>query len=204
MVLTLNNNSCLEQWKRVLGVLLTCKSAAVKQSTLFTRFLATLRLQLEHCSDAEGGLIDLSEQGAALLKGLLKRFRSGLNQQPGGQAKIDVMDELDDLEDYLRAEHSWFANDVQLRQGRVQLEDGEEVDLDLGGFDEEDETGDYAPTVVDMTPELARQLGIEMPTQDDPFEALDKRKLARDGQVQSDDEEEEEDEQDLEDMDARY
>lgn len=198
MILTLNNNSCMEQWKRILGLLLTCKAAPIEQPPFFTRFLQTLKLQLEHCSDAEGGLFDLSDEGATLLKSLLKRFRQGLDQQTGSQAKLDVVDELDELEGYLRSEHGWLMNEAFLKHGKVQLEDGDEVDLDTNGFDEEDEEGDYAPVLVDFTPELAKKLG--MPIGSVKSEQTLRSRISE----ESNDADFDEEEQDLESMDARY
>ena len=39
---------------------------------------------------------------------------------------------------------------TMLKRGMVQLEDGEQVELTMEGADEEDEMGEYAPTVVDL------------------------------------------------------
>lgn len=161
MVLTINNNSCLEQWRRILGLVLTCQTAAVEHAAFFVRFLETLKLQLEHCSDAENGLFDFSDAGATLLKSLMKRFRRGLEQQPGSQGKIDVMDQLDELEDFLRMEHGWLMNDAHVKRGTIQLEDGEEVELDMDDVDEEDERGEYAPVIAELDPELAEQWQLQ-------------------------------------------
>ena len=48
MVLTLNNNSCLEQWKRLLQLLLTCQQAVKNRSQMFLELLKILRAQLSH------------------------------------------------------------------------------------------------------------------------------------------------------------
>ena len=61
MILTLNNYSCLEQWKRILELVFTSIEAIKRWPDFFVRFLSTLRLQLQHCQDVEGGLIDLSD-----------------------------------------------------------------------------------------------------------------------------------------------
>lgn len=78
MVLTLNNYSCLEQWKRILGLLFSCQEAVVQRPRLYEKAVRLLRLQLEHCDDVEGGLFDLTDQEGSLLKMLLKKFRRGL------------------------------------------------------------------------------------------------------------------------------
>jgi len=205
-LLTLNNNSCLEQWKRLLGLMLTCQEAIQTYPGVFTRFLATLKLQLEHNQDAEGGLFDMRDEGSTLLKPLLKRFRQGLEQQ-SGSAKVDVMDELDELEDYLKAEHGWLLNEDYARHGMLQLEDGEEVMMDMNPEDDEDESGDYAPTMVELTREQAEQLGLQY-IEPDEHATVQVKQNVRATQAQqpesSEDEDYEEEMQDLEEMDARY
>lgn len=161
MILTLNNFSCLEQWRRLLELLLTCKSAVPVHPDLFIRTLSTIRLQLQHCKDAEGGLIDLADESGSLLKTLLARFRKGLESLPSGSTDVgDVMDELDDLYEYLRGKYGWTFGGDFLRSGVLELEDGEQVTMDSTAFDEEDETGEFAPQIVDLTPEQARLLGV--------------------------------------------
>lgn len=241
MVLTLNNWSCLEQWKRILTLLFTSKAAVLTHSDLFVRTIATLRLQLGHSLDASGGLFDLTEEGGALLKNLLARFRKGLEELGGlgeqskqngqgehdGQSKQngqneldsialqDVTEELDDLEDYLRSTHGWQFGGSFAKSGMLQLEDGEEVRMDTTAFDEEDESGEYAPVIVDLTPDQARLLGAsgEVEGLSGRLSRSSLRRLEDDGgsdesesgegEDEDEEEEEEEEEADLEDMDAR-
>lgn len=96
----------LEPRKRLLILIFTSKAAVSEKSDFFIRAIATLRLQLQHCKDAEGGLIDLADEGGSLLKTLLIRFRNGL-EGIDSIGVSDIADELDDLEDYLRQEHGW-------------------------------------------------------------------------------------------------
>lgn len=198
MVLTLNNNSCLEQWKRILGLLLTCTRAALNRPGLFVRFLALLKLQLEHCSDAEEELFDMADEAGNLMKVLLKRFRQGLEQQ-SGPAKSDVMDELDELEEFLRAKYNWLLGDAEVQRGMFDLEDGERVELDLKGADEEEEGGDYAPMIVDLTDAQAQELGLQS-SAPLPDRLPIREKGLKDVISSSDDE----DDRDLEDMDDRF
>jgi A1 cistron-splicing factor AAR2 len=204
-LLTLNNNSCLEQWKRLLSLMLTCQDAVQTYPELFVKFLATLRLQLEHCQDAEGGLFDMREEGSTLLKPLLKRFRAGMETQ-SGTAKADIIDELDEVEEYLRAEHGWLLNQDYARHGTLTLEDGEQVMMDMNPEDEDEESGDYAPLMVELTEEQARELGIEyvkpVVLRDDGEDDVVTRLPSRARHPEPDSEEEET--MDLEDMDARY
>lgn len=185
MILTLNNYSCLEQWKRLLQLVLTCTEAVQKYPDFFVHFLQILKLQLQHCQDAEGGLIDLSDEGATLLKSLLQRFKSGFDEI-SGEAKVRVVDELDELEDYMRDQHGWYVGGTVVKHGILELEDGEQVDMDLGIDDADDETGEYAPVVVDLS---GSEVNEHAPSKSD-----------RNGEYGQIDEEE----QDLDEMDARY
>lgn len=217
VLLTLNNWSCLEQWKRLLALIFTCKTAVPTHPDLFIRAIATLRLQLMHCKEAEGGLIDLADEGGSLLKSLLSRFRKGLDSLPRVEEVQDVLDELDDLEAYLRDEHGWQFGGSFAKSGVLDLEDGEQVRMDTTAYDEDDETGEWAPQIVDLTPEQAQLLGVEdavdlrtklketslhARNDKDETEAVVQKTL--DEESISEDNEEEEEMEDLEDMDARY
>jgi len=162
MVLTLNNYSCLEQWKRILKLVLTSHTIIPQLASFYVSFLIQLQLQLKHCALAEGGLFDLADESGSLLKSLLHKFKLGLRDLPGSIAKGDVMDELDDLENYLRGEHGWeLDNSNLLRTGLLDLVDGERVEMDVGAvYDEEDESGEYAPAVVELTEAQMLELGL--------------------------------------------
>jgi A1 cistron-splicing factor AAR2 len=220
MVLTINNFSCLEQWRRILTLIFTCRSAVLKDPDLFINIISALRLQLQHCKDAEGGLIDLADESGSLLKSLLARFRKGL-EGLAGTAVSDVTDELDDLEDYLRSEHGWQFGGDFARSGVLELEDGEQVQMDSTAFDEDDETGEFAPQIVDLTPEQARLLNVSPEDARDLGLSLNRASLTdrrvmsevvedsgseddAEDEVKRNDSDSEEEMQDLEDMDSRY
>ena len=94
--------------------------------------------------------------------------------------------------------------------------------MESTAYDEDDETGEYAPQIVDLTPEQAkllnitpddaRKLGLDLSkaSLDDPAQQVVDSE--DDSEIESDheqvlggrDEEEEEETQDLEDMDSRY
>lgn len=156
MVLTLNNYSCLEQWKRILNLLFSSQEAIVQRPKIYEKVLPLLKLQLQHCNDVDGGLFDLSDQDGSLLKSLLKRFRKNLEMLAGKAKSETLKEELEDVEEYLKTEYGWSFDNSYLRSGILELEDGEKVDMDVGGKDDEDddidgETGDYAPIVVELT-----------------------------------------------------
>ena len=80
-----------------------------------------------------------------------KRSVDELVDGPGSAVKF----EFAQLESWVRDEYGWDLNRVAIvRRGMVQLEDGEEVELEIGD-DEDEETGEYAPVVVDTGDNIA-------------------------------------------------
>lgn len=146
MVLTLANYSCLEQWKRLLGVLLTCRKALGEVEGFFVEVLRVLRLQLGHCEDVDGGLFDFGEHGGGnWLRALLRGFKSAIEDTGSGK----LAEEISEIEDLMREEYGWEVESAMLRRGVVELEDGEKAELSMEGADEEDEMGEYAPIFVE-------------------------------------------------------
>ena len=149
MVLTLMNFSCLEQWKRLLGIFLTCHAAIKARENFFIKMLQLLRVQLSHCNDVEGGLFEMDgDDGGSLLKSLLSRFRTSVDEVLGEQPS-PVKTCLEHLEQWARKEFGWELQKGNIvRRGLLELEDGELIELDMNGAEEEDESGEYAPVIV--------------------------------------------------------
>lgn len=151
VVLTLMNFSSLEQWKRLLGLILTCKAAIKEREGFFVKVIHLLRLQLSHCDDVEGGLFEMGgDDGGIILRNLLIKFKKSLDEiDPSGNTT--VYKEFARLESWVKSEYDWelFRGSI-VRRGMVELEDGEQVELEMKGTEEEDETGEYAPVVVDI------------------------------------------------------
>ncbi|EDN04408.1 predicted protein [Histoplasma mississippiense (nom. inval.)] len=132
MVLTLMNFSCQEQWKRLLGLVLTCRAAVLVREKFFVQVLRLLRLQLKHFDDVEGGLFDLD----------------GDDGEAEGQL---VRQELEKLENWVKGRYGWeLRPGATVKRGMLELEDGEQVEVEISGANEEDEMGEYAPVIVDL------------------------------------------------------
>ena len=158
MILTLNNYSCMEQWKRLWTLLFTSTTAIEQRPNLYVKALRCLSLQLQHSQDVEGGLFDLSDDGAGQLKNVLRKFKKNVTDLDV-VAKSDVLDELEELESIVRDQYGWNIDDNFVRRGMVTLEDGERVEVTMPGYEEEYERGEYAPTVVDLTEDQLKELG---------------------------------------------
>lgn len=150
MALTLMNYSCLQQWKRLLGLLFTCRSAIEDRERLMADVLRLLLLQLKRCDDLEGGFFEMdSDEGGEFLRKLLVKFTRAVEEVVGG-AESAVKSELAILEDWVTSELGWELQPAAfVRRGMLQLEDGEEVEMEMNDNADE-ETGEYAPVVVDM------------------------------------------------------
>lgn len=150
MILTLMNYSCLEQWKRLLGLILTCRTAIRERELFFRDVLQLLLLQLRHCEDVVGGLFEMDgDYDGNFLRTLLTNFRQLMEESLNGQDSA-VKREMAALEQWVRESYGWELRKTSImRRGLVQLEDGEEVELAMIGADEDDEAGEYAPVVVD-------------------------------------------------------
>lgn len=150
MVLTMMNYSCLQQWKRLLSLVLTCRSAIREREQFMADFIGLLSQQLQRCDDVEGGLFEMDgDGGGEFLRKLLMKFKQSVQEIVDGTMSA-VKYELDKLEAWVKEEYDWDLDRVHIvRRGMVQLEDGEEVELEMNG-DEDEETGEYAPVVVDM------------------------------------------------------
>ncbi|KAL4998012.1 A1 cistron-splicing factor [Aspergillus recurvatus] len=154
MSLTLMNYSCMQQWKRLLRLILTCRSAITDRAPFMAEVLHLLLTQLKRADDVEGGLFDQlgnegGMEGAEFLRRLLKGFRTAMYEvlEDGGGEESPVKKEFGKLEEWVGRELDWeLDRDAVLRKGMVQLEDGEEVELEMVDHEEEE----YAPVVVDL------------------------------------------------------
>jgi A1 cistron-splicing factor AAR2 len=151
MILTLMNYSCLEQWKRLLSLIFTCRTAIATKEAFFTNVLHLLLLQLKHCDDVEGGLFEIDgDYGGAFLRKLLTTFRKAM-EEVLDSTKSPVKSAMYELERWVQTTYGWeLRREAIVRRGMVELEDGERVEMEMSGADEEDETGEYAPVIVDL------------------------------------------------------
>ena len=152
MVLTLANYSCLEQWKRLLAVFFTCHDALRDVEAYFVQMVRVLREQMRRVEDVEGGLFELRDEvSSAWLRGNWARFRANVDQV-FGDGKDDgaaLKKEVEALQTFFEDRYGWASEKDRLRRGMLDLEDGERVEVSMAGVDEDEETGEYAPVVVE-------------------------------------------------------
>ncbi|KAL6241151.1 hypothetical protein RBB50_011830 [Rhinocladiella similis] len=161
MVLTLANYSCLEQWKRLLGVILSCESSLREVEAFFVEVVKVFRQQVVHIDDVEGGLFEMRDEGgSAWLRKTWGRFRATVDEvfnkseEVKSQGKVPgqgvaLRKEVEKVQTLFEQKYGWASERDILRRGMLELEDGERIEVSMSGADEEEETGEYAPVIVD-------------------------------------------------------
>ena len=148
MVLTLANYSCLQQWKRILTVVLTCREALREIEGYFAEVSRILDLQLRHADDVEGGLFELrDEMGSGWLRGLVQGFAEVVREVVGGEGELGQG--MKRFEEGMQHRFGWEGTGSVLRRGMLELEDGERVEVSMDGADRDEERGEYAPVIVE-------------------------------------------------------
>lgn len=169
MVLTMMNFSCLQQWKRLLELILTCRRAIVDRETFMSEVVRLLLRQLQRCDDVEGGLFEIDgDEGGAFLRNLLMKLRRSVDEVVVAGAGSRVKAELEKLEAWVKEEYDWeLKRESIVRRGMLQLEDGEEVEMEMDDNDEDEETGEYAPVIVDLGEDNAVGVGEDDTIEED-------------------------------------
>jgi A1 cistron-splicing factor AAR2 len=148
MVVTVGCWSCLEQWKRLLNLLFTCEQAVGERDELFKGIIGVLKCQLRVAKESvdDGGLF---WEDMGFLQGLLRVFWRKLEESEVAAVE-GVRKELEALNEEVKEIYGWELKGDILKRGMLELEDGEMVEMEMNGAEEEDETGEYAPVVVDL------------------------------------------------------
>ncbi|KAL7267289.1 hypothetical protein RUND412_010132 [Rhizina undulata] len=156
LTITLSNYSSVEQWKRILSLALTCRNTIFENEKWFVQLLEVIMDELEYADElffmefaGENGVGD--NFLVKVLKGLGRGLRDMFEDDEKGEGKLSgVMEQYKELEKLVRNKFDWVLDprDV-VRRGTVQTEEGDIVELELDDAEEEDETGEYAPVIVE-------------------------------------------------------
>ncbi|KMU89999.1 AAR2 family protein [Coccidioides immitis H538.4] len=123
-----------------------------------------------HFEDVEGGLFEMDgDDGGNYLKSLLIKFKKSVDESEAS-GEMRVKKEFARLENWIKSKYGWeLSRRSIVRRGMLELEDGEQVEMELSGAEEEDETGEYAPVIVDLEePVLAEHPGEDIDMTDTP------------------------------------
>lgn len=153
----LGNESCvLQWWHMVLRILLRAFTLVVTKPQLSRLFIQTLTAQLSYNNThLDGSILDYGVDSSRDLRLALTIYKRRLDEQLlalNGEAtdeQVAVGKAFLELES-LAWKLGWDLRADYVRSGKVMLEDGEQVDLDIDDFEAEDERGEFAAVVVEM------------------------------------------------------
>ncbi|PKS13296.1 hypothetical protein jhhlp_000067 [Lomentospora prolificans] len=153
----LGNESCvLQWWHMVLRILLRAFSLVVTKPQLSKLFIETLTAQLSYNeSHLDGSILDYGVDSSRDLRLALTIFKRRLDEQLltlNGNAtneQVAVGKAFLELES-LAWKLGWDLRADYVRSGKIMLEDGEEVELDMDDLEAEDERGEFAAVVVEI------------------------------------------------------
>jgi A1 cistron-splicing factor AAR2 len=143
----LGNLACMEQWGHIVKVLFRAFKLVLELPVFVRKVIEAFHAQLIY--DEEGLDSSILDHDASLsdeLKKLLTIFKSRLTElllDQGNQLTDDqkaVGQAFEELESWLW-KWGWDLRSNYVRSGKVQLEDGEIVDMELADFEDEDERG---------------------------------------------------------------
>ncbi|KAJ3571286.1 hypothetical protein NPX13_g5437 [Xylaria arbuscula] len=163
----LGNFSCLEQWFFLATQLIfRSYSLTVDRPQQVRDLIQTFHAQLLYNERyLEGDVLELMPEQARKLRLALTTYKTRLgeklqalgdddhctpDQQQQQQQQQAVGMAFSSLESWLWRLFGWDLKGEYVRSGNVMLEDGEMVEAELSDFEDEDERGEFAPTVVEM------------------------------------------------------
>ncbi|KAH8821537.1 AAR2 protein-like protein [Xylogone sp. PMI_703] len=163
--MVVGNSACQEQWAHIVKILFQAYYCPTYRPVFFRKFIETFHFQLMYNEVAlEGSIFEHDSKLMDDLRIILIRFKSRMNEYfltndaflSEDQAAVATA--FESLESWLW-KWGWDLSKDYVRSGKIQLEDGEMVDVELKDFEAEDERGEYAPVVVDVDEE-GREKGL--------------------------------------------
>ena len=159
----LGNEACMDQWwYMLLKLILKAYTLPTRRPTLATNLLRTISSQLTYGSDwLDNPLLETGDPQARELRLSLIIYKRRLEEQLAGASSPEltaVGATFSRLESVV-TEFGWDIRAEYLRKGKVVMEDGEEVELEMKELQAEDERGEWAPEVVELD-EQGRERGL--------------------------------------------
>ncbi|KAI0879706.1 A1 cistron-splicing factor [Hypoxylon argillaceum] len=153
----LGNFSCLEQWFFLATQLIFRSfSLATDRPQQARDLIQTFHAQLLYNDRyLQGDVFDLMPEHARKLRLALTTYKAHVDEKLLALGDLCTPDQqsvsmaFSSLESWLR-QFGWDLRGEYVRSGNVMLEDGEVVQAELSDFEDEDERGEFAPTVVEL------------------------------------------------------
>ena len=152
----LGNESCVHQWwHAILTIFLRAPNLAVRLPNLCLGLIETLTAQLAYdASRLDGSVFEFGADYAETLRLSLivykRRLHDLLPHAGEDERETSILKAFARLEALVVSALGWDLSGEYVRRGKMSLEDGEEVEVELAELEAEDERGEYAPAVVDL------------------------------------------------------
>jgi A1 cistron-splicing factor AAR2 len=153
----LGNDACIQQWwHMVLKLILKAYLLPEHRPALASRLLQAMASQIQYSSEWLGeSILDYGGSNSHELRLALIIYKRRLEEVLEGLGTSATNDQLKVGNSFAKIEAEvvglgWDLHGDYLRKGKVTMEDGEEVELEMAELQAEDERGEWAPEVVEL------------------------------------------------------
>ncbi|KAL7789109.1 AAR2 domain-containing protein [Trichoderma ceciliae] len=153
----LGNDACIQQWwHMLLKLILKAYLLPEHRPVLAAKLLRTIAAQLQYSSGWLGeSILDYGGPNSQELRLALIIYKRRLEEVLDGLGPLATNDQLTVGTSFAKVEAEvaglgWDLHGDYLRKGKVTMEDGEEVELEMAELQAEDERGEWAPEVVEL------------------------------------------------------
>jgi A1 cistron-splicing factor AAR2 len=156
----LGNDACIQQWwHMLLKIILRAYTLLVRKPELAAALLRSLAAQLTYDSDwLDTPLLDSGDVHSRDLRLVLTVYKKRLDEIFASNEAFATPQQLDAVTAFSKVEAvvsttplEWdLRGENVVKRGLTMMEDGEWVELELSELQDEDETGEYAPEIVDL------------------------------------------------------
>ncbi|PNP56769.1 hypothetical protein THARTR1_03465 [Trichoderma harzianum] len=153
----LGNDACIQQWwHMVLKLILKAYLLPEHRPVLAAKLLQTVAAQLQYSSEwLDESIMDYSGSNSQELRLALIIYKRRLDEVLNSLGTHATPDQLKVGTAFAKVEDEvvalgWDLHADYLRKGKVMMEDGEEVEVEMAELQAEDERGEWAPEVVEL------------------------------------------------------
>lgn len=153
----LGNVACMEHYAHVVKMVFKAIQLPLADPIFFMKFIKAVQAQFMYDNvGIDGSIFDHDSNFEKDLRLILISFKSRFNELILKQKVLDdeqkaVCKAFDEFENWLwKFRNGWDLRGDYVRSGKIQLEDGEYVDLETTDFEAEDERGEFAPAMVEL------------------------------------------------------
>ncbi|KAL7935701.1 AAR2 domain-containing protein [Trichoderma chlorosporum] len=162
----LGNDACIQQWwHMVLKLIFKAYLLPEHRPVLASKLLQTVAAQLQYSSEwLDESIMDYSGSNSQELRLALIIYKRRLDEVLESLGPVATPEQITVGNSFTKVEAEvvalgWDLHADYLRKGKVMMEDGEEVEVEMAELQAEDERGEWAPEVVELD-ENGRQMDL--------------------------------------------